>query len=632
MMVATYLRRGRRTVERMLLHPVLRSWAAVLSYGGAGFVLSAAGLSGSAQPVAVGLICAGTGWRALLMALGAMVGYPAFWGSGGKQGIVWSASAGMLALLLGKREESREQPLMIPAIGAFLTAVTGIVFAGLLREGEPLAVFALRIPVAFCAGVLFTQAKRQRDAMTDWLIGGVLTWALAMLSPLPWLNPGFAAAGFAGISGGFPAAVVAGLGLDLAGVTALPMTAVMSVTWLLREIPFDKKWQHYASPGFACLVVAAVCGIRDISPLPGLLAGGSLAALLPPTPLAPRRRGETGMAQVRLELGAEVMGETAQVLTQLQPPPVDTDALFHRAVDRACGSCSARKTCQEREKLTPELLKEPSDGMCRKPGKLQAELFRARDQLRSLQRERQRLGEYRDALHQQYVFLEAYLRTLADRLPRSSPKRQAVYRVEAAARSRGKERANGDRCMAFSGPDCRYYLLLCDGMGTGLAAAREGEAAAGQLRRLLNAGFPPEHALRTLNSLLILRGAGGAVSVDLAEVCLDTGLVRLHKWGASPSWLLHRSGPEKIGTASPPPGISLEGMPEKTQKLSLCRGEPLILLSDGVDGEDVLHRLSVTPDAPPGELAAEILEKSQGQEDDATAAVVRLCPAGLATS
>ena len=67
--------------------------------------------------------------------------------------------------------------------------------------------------------------------------------------------------------------------------------------------------------------------------------------------------------------------------------------------------------------------------------------------------------------------------------------------------------------------------------------------------------------------------------------------------------------------------------------LSLCRGEALILLSDGVDGEGVLHRLSVTPDAPPGELAAEILEKGcDRSEDDATAAVVRLRPVNLGTS
>ena len=68
------------------------------------------------------------------------------------------------------------------------------------------------------------------------------------------------------------------------------------------------------------------------------------------------------------------------------------------------------------------------------------------------------------------------------------------------------------------------------------------------------------------------------------------------------------------------------------EKLSLRRGEVLILLSDGVDGEDALRQISLTPDAPPGELAAEILERGCGNaEDDATAAVIRLRPASLPT-
>jgi len=77
----------------------------------------------------------------------------------------------------------------------------------------------------------------------------------------------------------------------------------------------------------------------------------------------------------------------------------------------------------------------------------------------------------------------------------------------------------------------------------------------------------------------------------------------------------------------------MEGTRETVDKLSLCRGEPLILLSDGVDGEDVLHRLSLTPDAPPGELAADILEKGcREAQDDATAAVLRLRPVSPGTS
>ena len=328
-----------------------------------------------------------------------------------------------------------------------------------------------------------------------------------------------------------------------------------------------------------------------------------------------------------------MMAQVGDLLQEQSLASVDREAVFSRAVEKACGNCPSHKNCRERQALESVMLQQPEKASCRETARLRWGLGQGKEQLRSLIRERQRLGEYRYALIQQYRFLESYLHRLADSLPRSGGGQQAAFRVEAAARSRGKERVNGDRCMAFPGPGCRYYLLLCDGMGTGLGAAAEGDAAAKIIRRLLEAGFPSDHALRSVNSLLVLQGNSGAVTIDLAEIHLDTGLAVMYKWGAAPSWVLHRSSAEKIGTASPPPGIAVNGTREIAVKLSLCRGEPLILLSDGVDGEDVLHRLDVTPDAPPGELAANILEKSlETAEDDITAAVIRLYPIGLVTS
>ena len=633
MMVETYLRRGRRNLQRLALDPKVRSAGAVMAYGGSGFLLSAAGLGNFPQPFAMGLICATTGWRTLVMSLGAMVGYPTFWGSAGNQGIVWSAAGGLLALLVGKKEESREQPLMIPAIAAFLTAVTGLAFLLILKEGTPPGIYALRILLAGLVGALFTQFHRCRDAMTDWLVCGVAVMALAPVFLGEKLGLGYVAAGILAVSAAFPAAALGGLALDLAQITPLPMTAVVCLAWFVRMIPFDKKWQHYAAPGIACLGVMAACGIWDLAVLPGMALGGALGALFPPRPQAAYRRGETGAAQVRLELGAELFLTMHSLLGEIQPPPIDRQALLDKALSRACGSCPARKTCREREQFTTALLEDPLEGDCRKQERLVPELRRAQEQLKLLRSDRLRQREYRGALQQQYRFLGAYLRSLADTLPRKAEHPLAQFRAEVAARSRGKEPANGDRCLAFPGRECRYYVLLCDGMGTGLGAAQEGQGAASTLRQMIAAGFPPEYALESLNSLLALRGSAGAVTADLAELHLDTGIACIYKWGAAPSWSLHRTGAEKIGTATPPPGISVQENHMAVEKLSLRRGEVLILLSDGVDGEEVFCHPGLSPDAPPGELAAEILERGSGSgDDDATAAVIRLRPTGLATS
>ena len=71
---------------------------------------------------------------------------------------------------------------------------------------------------------------------------------------------------------------------------------------------------------------------------------------------------------------------------------------------------------------------------------------------------------------------------------------------------------------------------------------------------------------------------------------------------------------------------------ETAQRLSLRRGEVLILVSDGVDGEAVQRRIHALWELPPGELAAKLLEScAQGCEDDATVAVIALKPGALST-
>ena len=620
-------------MERLALDPKVRAVAAVAAWGGSGFLISAVRLGNFPQPVAVGMICSAAGWKALLMALGAVLGYPAFWGAAGNSGIVWSAAGGVLAILVGRRQERQEQPLMVPAIGAFLTALTGLGFRLILKETVPIGVLGVQTAIAYFSGVLFTQAARCRDPVTDWLVWGVGVLALSRVFLGPYLSLGCVAAGLMGVGAPFPAAALAGIALDLSKITEVPMTAVLCLAYFLRMIPFDRKWKPLTAPAVAYVLVATVCGSWDIQPLPGLAAGSVLGIFLPPRPQIAHRRGETGVAQVRLELGAQVLDVTQELLMEMKTPPIDREALMEKVRRRACAGCSARRECSQWKQLSAAFLENPLEADCRKQSRLIPELQRAQEQLRFLQGDRKRRQEYRMALLQQYRFLSGYLRTLADRLPRRGEYPKVAFRIEVAARSRGKEQANGDRCYAFAGTECRYFVLLCDGMGTGLGAAREAHGTGSLLRQMLASGFPPEHAMETVNSLMALRGSAGAVTVDLAEIALDTGIARIYKWGAAPGWIVNRRGLEKIGTATPPPGIGVEDVSMAVEKLSLRRGEVLIMVSDGVDGEEFRHRSDLSPDAPLGEMVAKILDSGGGMgEDDATAALLRLRPAGMPPS
>ena len=194
--------------------------------------------------------------------------------------------------------------------------------------------------------------------------------------------------------------------------------------------------------------------------------------------------------------------------------------------------------------------------------------------------------------------------------------------------SAGRDTSNGDRLLWFPGTCNRYFVLLCDGMGTGIAAAQEGQTAAALLRQMLSGGFPAEYALRSLNSLLVLRGKAAAATADLAEIHLDTGRCTVYKWGAAPSILLREHSAEKIGTAGPPPGLWMTEGRESSERVSLRRGEVLILCSDGVDTVAVLRQLAAMPVEEGEALALKVLQwGTRDTRDDATAAVIRLVPA-----
>lgn len=637
MMMATYVRRWQRAVRRAMADERFRLG---LKLGGAaflGFCLGAASLGNLPQPIAMAVLCAGLpGWLPIPFAFGAAVGYGLLWEGAARQGLIWLAAALPVGVLSGREKLIRRFPLLQSALSGTIVAVCGVVFQLWRGEGVALWAYFLRIGVAMGVTFLMMQLRRRRDTAADWVALGVLMLGLAQVAPLPFLGLGFVAAGMLCCCLPFPAVALAGLALDLAQVTSVPMTAVLCLASLLRLLPrLPVSWK-YIAPTAIYLTVMNLCGHWDLLPVPALVLGSLCSGLLPGQQPHVYRRGETGFAQVRLEMAAAVMTHAEQLLLEAEEAPIDEAAILAKAADRACSTCPSRKDCKERAgvaALPAAILQQPlihTDDVpveCKKRNRLMLELRRGQDQYRSLKAERDRHQEYRCAVIQQYRFLAEFMEDLADQLPKRGQQEKPCYQPEVAVCSSGKELANGDRCLWFAGTQCRYYLLLCDGMGTGVGAAAEARAAGDMLRRLLMAGYPAAYALRSINSLCTLRGSAGAVTMDLAEVHLDTGRVMLYKWGAAPSWLISGNGAERIGKGGPPPGISVGEYTETVDRLSLRHGQMLVLLSDGIDGQVVADQIDLMADEPPGSLAAKLLEAGRTVgTDDTTAAVLRLTP------
>ena len=631
--IETYVRSGRIGLRKLALDPGVRLGTKIGACFSAGFFLSAASLSHTALPLAMGLVCALTGWRAAVTAVGAVLGYLVFWASAGRQGIVWVCCGLGAALGLGKRRILDESPLLMSAIAGLVVSATGLLFQIFFHDATSVPQYLLRIGLGAGSAKLFELVRQRRDAMADALALGAGVLALSQVAPFGF-SLGYLAAGAVAAWGAMPMAALAGLALDLSRLGTVSMTAVLCLSVLARNLPLGRRWVRYIAPAGAYILLMQLSGSRVYLPFFGLALGGALAAFLPEVQAPVRPRGETGMAQVRLELMAACLSQTQQLLLLEEGIPVDEEALLLRTRERACGSCPNRKTCRDRLSPLPnQLLHNPlvETGSlsvpCKKPGRLLLELRRTQEQYRSLRADRQRQQEYRTAVVQQYRFLGEYLQQQADLLPRRTKRLRPRFTPEVTVCTASREGANGDRCASFSGPSCNHFVLLCDGMGTGLGAAQEGQTAMELLRQMLTAGFPPEHALRSINSMLVLRGRAAAVTMDLAQIHLDSGRITLYKWGAVGSYLLYSGCAEKIGTATAPPGLSVSEGREWSERLSLRRGEVLIMVSDGVDVEGIQRRIGGIWELPPGEVAARLLETGSGErEDDATAVAITLVP------
>lgn len=613
----------------------------ILGAGLAGFALSAASLADRAMPIALGLLCAAPpGPYALSIALGGCAGYWLFWQE--SQGAVWMGLGLLAVALAGDRPVARQQKLLLPAAAALVVSSSGVGFLLWMLDDTAVPIYLLRVLLGAASTAVFRQWRAQPEGTAGWLARCFGTLALAQIAPAGFLNLGFASAGFFGVRSSFPAAALAGLGLDLARITPVTMTGVLCLSFCLRLIPGLKGSVSWMGPGLVYLAVSGICGQWNLLPLPALLIGGALGEYLPGNTLTgsvPRRRGTTGIAQVRLEQGANALDTLHRMLLQGLEPELDRKSLLQQATEGACGTCPERKGCKARGALAllpTEILERPglqSSDLppgCKKTARLLSELRRSQEQLRRIKAGRAAQRSCRAAVLDQIAFLERYLRSLSDDLGSLPPVRPGRFQLELGVSSRSLEGCCGDSCVSFPGPGTKHYVLLCDGMGTGPEARQAAADAIQLLRQYLCAGFSPGEALRSFNALCALTDTGGWATVDLLEADLHTGSAALYKWGAWPSYLLTAGQLKKIGTAEPPPGLSQLAR-ETVDRLSLGGGEVLIMLSDGAGEEGLLHHGWTASGIPAARLAADILEQGAQRFDDATVAVVRLAPLGLGT-
>ncbi|QXM07236.1 stage II sporulation protein E [Crassaminicella indica] len=157
------------------------------------------------------------------------------------------------------------------------------------------------------------------------------------------------------------------------------------------------------------------------------------------------------------------------------------------------------------------------------------------------------------------------------------------YRIATGVARVSKDDICGDSYSFIDLPDGKYMMALSDGMGSGERAAKESQASISVLEQLMEAGFEKDVAIKTINSILVLKSSEETFStMDLSMVDLYTGKVEFVKIGAASSFIKRANGDvEVIRSTSLPIGI-LNNVDIESFGQRLNNGDFVVMMSDGV--------------------------------------------------
>lgn len=631
-----------------------------------GFLLSAARFSGSPLPLSLGLIVsAGGSPRGLAVLLGSSIGYLIM--QPFSSGLMLASSSILCYVtmyIFGGIWVSRQRWFRSLVSGC-MYLVVGTIF---LMSQEfyllLLCQFSLGVLLAALSPLSFDSLLSCRyQSLSAITAMGFLVMGTASIPSLLPFSPGLLAAAalscaavrLGDYGSAAPLSAACGIGLDLSMGT--PGTHTFLFTTVALSGTAAKK-QHPVFRTMLFLVAFLSClALLDIITLDSLLSlglGTGLSFLVPGVMVAGREPNAAleaaGQAAQQLSSGSNALTELYDAL-HIDPAEHRQQAqqqIISRVSRTVCSRCRNFSRCWSsqtpgagqlflkaiptitargkalREDFPKEFLEE-----CRQSEGLLTALNQELDNAALRRRERHAAGEHRFVAARCLLHTSQLLSKNAELLCRTKRLPEEAFRVRVGVSARGRRgsRVSGDRGICFHGADRRFYVVLCDGVGTGSDAAKESLLTANALMELISSGMPPENAMELINGVFVLRNSGCYATMDVLELNLVTGQAQLFKWGAAPTYLKSGTNVNKYGTAGLPPSLGVGSTyGAEIIRLSLWGGDMLILASDGVmvDGSEGLIRSFEGNQVK--ELANLLIDHAEdmGGEDDMTAAVIRL--------
>lgn len=154
--------------------------------------------------------------------------------------------------------------------------------------------------------------------------------------------------------------------------------------------------------------------------------------------------------------------------------------------------------------------------------------------------------------------------------------------VTGIARAVKNGAVSGDNYSFIELKDGKFMLALSDGMGTGYKASIESGTTIRLLEKFLYAGFDKDLAVKTINSLLLLKSNEETyATIDLSVINQYNGEVEFVKVGAVSTFIKYEDHVDVIKVGSLPVGI-LKNIDMEFVRKKLSDGDFVIMVSDGV--------------------------------------------------
>ncbi|MBR5808630.1 MAG: SpoIIE family protein phosphatase [Clostridia bacterium] len=244
----------------------------------------------------------------------------------------------------------------------------------------------------------------------------------------------------------------------------------------------------------------------------------------------------------------------------------------------------------------------------------------------------------RDIMARQYSEISNVIELLSKEIEAGEPAFDGTGRVispKVTVRTEPKAgySVSGDSVIYFE-KENKFFVILCDGMGSGDDAMHQSRLTARLFEKFLKAGFDKGTSLRMINSALALKADQESFStVDILEIDTVTGECEFLKIGSSQSFIKKKKEIGIISSKSLPVGI-LENIDAEPVRCKAEVGDIIVMVTDGVSEagsgvlkSDWIKKLLLLEKRKPWEVADLIIEGAKARarfSDDMTCCVIKI--------